>query len=471
MRKRVLFVSVAVIAVVVLAFAGCGMFGNVGEDEADTGIDEETQLDDAVTTFSGSLEDYQSLSLKKSIAQEKDIKGIFDDVKIILFKNPNSDLMKNRLEYEEVSIQTDGSFSFDVDDGDTFMAFLIDQTQEYLKSVGLIGISTSSGEYWEYIDTGCLEGDVNLGTISESQTARLLNSENNIDNIGAEITNRELVDYLAVNDNSLRVLENYINSDFKMITFPTYNFMSGEKKQMTVWDETILDNISYQGFQLGFISFKDGIDHGDDSSVVPPYDISTRSGTLFTNSDKILLNINRDFSMLDFDVIDQWLVYYGTSGGPSLFTGVPKDGYWNFIDENGTTVGKYNYLLAYPVEENDTSHITTLIPLFKANIKSGTTDIIESLQVRWYKISSGTYERVDPSMIENIYDSWSFSLRDYDEGVEGVEQKEITTFSDEEIFLEKEWHLTDIAQKYYADGINIGIFGKGYHTFFEYRDE
>jgi len=39
MRKRVLYLSVAVIAVVVFAFAGCGMFGNDGDD---AGIDEET---------------------------------------------------------------------------------------------------------------------------------------------------------------------------------------------------------------------------------------------------------------------------------------------------------------------------------------------------------------------------------------------------------------------------------------------
>jgi len=64
MRKRVLYLSVTVIAVVVFAFAGCDMFGNDGDnttEENNTNVGDDTSEDDSIT-FSGSISDVTTRS-------------------------------------------------------------------------------------------------------------------------------------------------------------------------------------------------------------------------------------------------------------------------------------------------------------------------------------------------------------------------------------------------------------------------
>jgi len=175
---------------------------------------------------------------------------------------------------------------------------------------------------------------------------------------------------------------------------------------------------------------------------------------------------------LDMEV-DWKCLYNIPDGGDSLLTSVPTKGDWTFYDENDNTVGEFNYSLAYPVDENDTSKFTTIIPRLKVNIEEGTEEKIESIQVRWYRYDNTTneYTLMDPAILEQTYDEWGISITDFsneprvDELIMGK-----SNFSETEIPVSKDWYLYDRERKNHATGIYIQLFVNGYSAFYANRE-
>ena len=67
---------------------------------------------------------------------------------------------------DSVPVYADGSFQFNIPEGNKFTAFLCDTTESFQKVIGLIGLGTGSDSYWETIDTDQFTGDINLGEIN-----------------------------------------------------------------------------------------------------------------------------------------------------------------------------------------------------------------------------------------------------------------------------------------------------------------
>ena len=120
---------------------------------------------------------------------------------------------------QTTNLNEDGSFSFNVFEGQNFVAFLIDPAKEYQKVLGVIGISVGGQEYWESIDTEWLEDDLYLGRIRQSSETveEILVSEFALSELIGDITDYDKARRTATFDNSVRLLKNAINSDGVLI--------------------------------------------------------------------------------------------------------------------------------------------------------------------------------------------------------------------------------------------------------------
>ncbi len=449
---------------------------NTNEADSDDSQDSNEPVNENIVTFSGNI---ATNDLSNNIDSEQRTRGnekTLTDLQIVLIYNPHLNWMIHGLEFEQIDINDDGSFSFDIDKGKSFVAFLVDPTREYDKSLGVIGISTSNTEYWEHIDTQLIDGNIALGEITTSSLDRILQSENNVDTLGSTITDKEMVNYIASIDNSLRTIENYINSGFSLVTFPNYQIRNPERTKSTItqWDESYLDSYNFYGYQFYLFSYDK--DFGDTPGLRTPYKVENLGGTIFQTGELIDTTfVIRDFTdgyMLQ-DIHADWEVFYSIpDGGGSILTSLPTDGIWELEDSSGNKKGEFNYSLAYPVSENDNTHLITIVPLLKVNIADGSTDLIESIEVRWYLYDDNTqtYEQVNTAYLQDSFDAWTLSISDFRENADANEMKLIDDFSQDKIGVDKEWHLYDEEKNYFATSISITVFSNGYSVMYANRN-
>ena len=119
--------------------------------------------------------------------------------------------------YTEYDVAADGNFSISLQDGDSFVAFLLDPSSEFEKVMGLIGIGTGGGEYWESIDTGLITGNLELGTIAPTASPDgILATGNDLSSLSSQVADIDKIRSAALTDNTVRFLKNQVNAKGKL---------------------------------------------------------------------------------------------------------------------------------------------------------------------------------------------------------------------------------------------------------------
>lgn len=127
-----------------------------------------------------------------------------------------------------------------MEQGRSFVPFLVDPTAVTSKGVGIIGISTGASTYRKNKQTQRLEGDIKLGTLSQSnEDERLIPSENSLTQLVCDVSEPELVEYIASVNDSLRILENYINSGYSIRNFHNYQIHNPRRQSVAEWDTSV----------------------------------------------------------------------------------------------------------------------------------------------------------------------------------------------------------------------------------------
>lgn len=201
---------VALLVVASLTATGCAVAG--------TG----SGTNSSVVNVQGS---FATANLSAAIVARSSARSILPGYNIRIYTMSGASFSAN--DYETVSIQSDGAFSFEVPRGDTFVAILVDTQAPFRKAVGVIGIGTAVGQYWEQIATSELDGDIVMGNVATTPTDDgVLPSQVGLTDMLDKVKDSSAIDRLSRLDNAVRLLMNAINGEPGIST--TLNYIFGQ---------------------------------------------------------------------------------------------------------------------------------------------------------------------------------------------------------------------------------------------------
>ena len=318
---------------------------------------------------------------------------------------------------QTVAVLEDGTFSFHVTQGNAFVAFLVDPSQQFRKAVGVIGIGVGSDGYWEQIDTSQLEGDITLGKIADVPVNGLLICENPIQNIGARLNDLGAIALLARLDDKVRNFENEINGAPDISAGPL-NVYAADSIPIPASMPT-LPFYQLSGYQ---IQIKIAGTSGTDVATLRPPGMVHEGGPVYDQASPIT---------------GQWGVG-GWGFGQRLQECPP--GYW-VLDVDSVKRAELYFSLAPPTSSGQ---IDVPIPVMTITLKPS-TDIIDTLTVSMFiRNSAGGYDHILGSDMKEIYGLPHVGLMDIRvDGGLTPEQREGWTDVDPEagpLRPQKEWH-------------------------------
>ena len=396
-----------------LAFFSCGSAG--------TGSSGGT--DDGVTTVSGTfapslLPSVQISSSVSSSLAASSLTGL--EVQYLHAPMPS-----DFADVYTTSIDSNGSFSFDIPEGHAFIAFLVDPSQALFKVKGILGIGTGLHEYWEAVETSMIEGELDLGTITaDTVDENMLISENDLAAFSASgvITGSAEAEILSQIDDGISSLKNAIDHQ-------SIHILVSHVFHSTVDRTTIKNNFcspglySLDGYEFDAMVYSEAdqawsdFQTGETVTLTPPEPVADASNQQYDNSNPVQGTF---FSTTDRlgRIVNKYEFKGENDGG--LFQTAVSDGYW-MLNRGGNDIAAFDCAVAIPIT-SDTNLIAFAHPTIKVNIKPGTVDEIESFEIKWYypNESTGEYRELSPDLLERYASAGRFTLEliDYADNIQ-----------------------------------------------------
>ncbi|MDC7233937.1 MAG: hypothetical protein PQJ58_11960 [Spirochaetales bacterium] len=364
------------------------------------------------------------------------------DYQVLYFHGSSS--INSMLRNDEiVDIASDGTFSLSIPEGDTFFAFLYDADAAFRKTLGVIGIGTGTDSVWESISTEILEGDIQLGIISESaSTEDILLSENNLSDFADQIDNLDEARTMALADNSIRYLKNNINAG-DVLERCDISYVLNMSDRAAITDSWAApDNFIFSGFQV--TTWWESFSESDTILLYPPETVTYGNGTSFDPSNPLSGDyFNGNFGFGWGETAD------------NLIQEAPR-GYWDLY-QNGKKVAELDLGTATPVVDGKFA-FPLIVP--KVNTAAG-SDIITSIDFEWYLLDeNGGFQEISfDTLSEFISDDFGVEISDFSQS--GLREYYSDISPGNSFTPPDEWHMTASgdSSEHYAEyiGFNYGM--------------
>ncbi len=352
--------NLLVLGVIALfAFACTGSTGS--------GDDPERKEDDQTLSTIKISGNFVSLSTNKSVMQNSTASQYY----VWFYSIDNSGV--HFLQKSEVG--STGNFSANIEDDKKFVAFLVDESKDYEKSKGVIGVSVGEEE-WEALNTEYFDGDINLGDLSGNSDLY----ESSFDLESNE--NKSNIENLAKYDNILRSVKNTINLSELGARSRSDVVFGSENKDKFKDNYGEVSDFSFSGYQLVLYrdeKFNSGI------KLYPPSDVSWGNGTSYSTISGCDASYENDDQFLEFG--------YGEDKD-NLFQTIPE-GNWSLKDNNDNVIAYLDYYISKPVKDDGRS----VVPMvsFKVNTEN---DKIVSFDLKYYLYDGSNYIEMTAEQIE-----------------------------------------------------------------------
>ncbi len=319
------------------------------------------------------------------------------------------------------TVDGDGSFSFEVEDGNAFVAILVEvQADGREDAIGVLGIGVDGEEYWHGIDTELIDGNVSLGTLQFDPDGYDLTiaAEHDIFDIGATVEDVSRVAALAEFDDALRALINLVT--FVGEIRPTFRFLSTEALES---DNQWLDPASYEtsGYRP-IINLRDSPEESEEFFLYPANDedlVLWDNGETINSTAEALEARPRDADSGDYyykfypypdDHINEDYEDDPLAGG-YLLSMPPTDGAWSVrAEEDQSTEFGLMYLNMYPPFDDEDN---LLMPVPRLRVENDESGYMSRIEVGWAIWNGSDYEEISPERLEPFIDWYGFDLSGY----------------------------------------------------------
>jgi hypothetical protein len=294
----------------------------------------------------------------------------------------------NGIKREVIELGMDGSFSFEINNGKSFFAYLVDESLDF-KVKGLLGIGTGENQYWENISTKELDGEINLGNIAQ-QDGLILKAELSLDELKLNENVKEQIKRFSKLDDNIRMYANYANNDFKNFATTGFTFYYPKLEQDS-W--TKIEKYKYAGYKVYTI----GKGFGENAQLLPPEDIILK-GKNYNSSNPVSNNglngMGNSFNFAEF---------FKGEKDEDLPNNIFPGSIWK-LNDKGATIGEYKLDFVKPiVGEAEEEKINVPIPVIKNEVPGAGKIINTSL--KWQILENGEYVDFDINLLkDNITD-------------------------------------------------------------------
>lgn len=345
-----------------LAFCAC--------DDSDDDIDNGNQVNpipEGSIRITGNIVEPTTKSMNKTATERSMV--------LVYTEKFTVENFSDGLEHESAEIAEDGSFNIDITEGKEFLMFLMEND----KAVGLVGINTTDGQYWENINSGYLKGLVALGDIPSSSDNGLLVAEKTLDDITVVDDKSDLIKNISRVDDHVRTYMNFVNSGFKHWVTPGFCFFGN------LQENEFITSINYAGYQL----YVCGVELSPNMVLFPPSQVSKGNGTSFDPNTSI---------SCDFSTDDEFSLHGFVSGEVSddLLQGNIPAGEWLLKSSSDVLVGKHHLNSVTPVVAEK-----ILVPVPVIKINTSEENSVSNIEVKWQYNDNGVMKDIDAALLED----------------------------------------------------------------------
>ncbi len=303
--------------------------------------------------------------------------------------------MAGQLAYDTYSLNSDGSFSVTLPEGEKFVAFLVNPTAADRVVVGIVGIGIGDSTVIDSIDTSYFDDDMDLGTIGfdDSAASRLL-SESTAETFVTDADALASITTLATIDDMVRMFENFLNYGFA----PQYtesNVFYLNWSDVTPGTFTGAGAWQFAGAQVHTLWGSQGAPSSGVAEFYPPVSISWGDETTFSSTSPCV------FTMVTDERFSERAEFGYGENGNTLFQELPE-GYYRLTDGTNT-LAEFHGGLAPPLLED--GRIGVAHPSFR--IVSNDSGLIEYIEVNWYipSVDGSGYDQISLELLEE-YRMW-----------------------------------------------------------------
>lgn len=321
------------------------------------------------------------------------------------------------LENNSIEVNSDGTFSLDVDKAKDFILFLMENN----KVKGLIGINTANGEYWENLNSEHLDEITQLGDIPSASDNGLLIAQNTLTDLNIAADKSELIKKISKVDDHIRTYVNFTNSGFKNFASPGFVFSADLKFA----EQINADAMSYAGYQI----YAWGKELDNQMKLVPPSPVSRGNGQTF-NADNPITG-----EAFNPDSETKFMGFIGGETADDLLQGEIPNGEWLLQNISGEEKESYILNSIAPIQDQKIS-----VPVPAVKINSDNDGVITTIDLEWQYYRKGELVTIeDRSLLKNKLSNLNI------EYIQGEDTSEDHTFKYDDTAItptnQKKWSI------------------------------